>query len=1107
MQLGSDKAIAKLIEQLGTGSIEPLKLAGSWGSFAPLLVTFISKQIKRPICYVRPHQEDCDKAMDDLHSFGAKSVEPFYADLNDEKFHDASDEIACSRLKLLSQLAAGNKVTKALNQLIITASVQSLCQPVPTLEMVAKSRLKLAAGRDNKFENVTQWLIENGFESVDKIDMPGQFAHRGGIIDIYAPLIDDQSWLEKGSVTKSHLFENQPVRIEFFGDTVETIRQIDLDNYRSTAKMQSINVISTVTNQTKSDQELFLNLLPKNTLIIFEQITDCQQVAEISLDRLQNKENFYDWTKIYQASCAFQQLHISRFADELADGDNVFEVEINSLERFQEKSLSLWKEHKKTLQNLIEQAKRGTNVYFYCQNQAQIKRVSEIITQSQKLPNKFKLLDGFVNSGFGIESINAIVVSHHEVFGQYAVRRNTGSIKRNSITIESLDDLKAGDYVVHVTYGIGKFIGTNIADEDGLKKEYLAIEYADKVKIYVSAMNISLVQKYIGSGHTRPKLSKIGAKQWRNQKEKAARSIEDLANQLLKVQAKRQAIGGFQCKADTHWQIEFDQSFCYQETLDQLQSIDEVKRDMQSDVAMDRLICGDVGYGKTEIAMRAAFKAVENGKQVAMLVPTTVLAVQHGRTFAERFADFPVNIEVLNRFKTKKQAKEIVSRLACGKVDILVGTHRILSKDVEFSDLGLLIVDEEQRFGVVHKEKLKSLRADIDVLTMTATPIPRTLHMAMISLRDISSLQTAPLERRSVETSVVKYSDGLIKKAVARELNRQGQIFFLHNRVLSIERRAIELERILKGTGVKIAVGHGQMSKRRLENVMIDFVNGDIDLLLSTTIIESGLDIPNANTIIIDDADKFGLAQLHQLRGRVGRYKHRAYAYMLLPKSRTIRPIAVKRLKAIEEYSHLGDGFKIALRDLEIRGAGNILGPQQSGHIGAVGYQMYCQMLSDAVNRLKGLKVEKAGRAIVDLNVACHIPKNYIAIDRHRMEIYRKITTATNDDDLKQIKTQLRDVYGKVPEQVEMLLDIASVKIMAAKLGIKSIILAEGNLMFDFQKDSSKNIHDIFAGIKGKITVPNPQKVYLRLDEKYFEPMTMLAVLRKILSTKRNSSL
>ncbi|MFC1636957.1 helicase-related protein, partial [Planctomycetota bacterium] len=573
--------------------------------------------------------------------------------------------------------------------------------------------------------------------------------------------------------------------------------------------------------------------------------------------------------------------------------------------------------------------------------------------------------------------------------------------------------------------------------------------------------------------------------------------------------------------------VEFEESFAYQETPDQTTAVEQIKADMQQPIIMDRLLCGDVGYGKTELAMRAGFKAIENGKQVAVLTPTTVLCVQHGRTFTERFADFPICIEVLNRFKTTKQARDIIARTKAGKVDVLIGTHRLLSGDLGFRDLGLLIIDEEQRFGVEHKEKLKRLRVNVDILTMTATPIPRTLHMSLLGLRDISSLGTPPLDRRSIVTMVTAYNNALIKKAIYRELNRQGQVFFLHNRVKTIEKKAWEIQKLIGD--VRIAIAHGQMAKSELETAMIEFVTGRIDVLVCTTIIESGLDIPNANTIIINDADRFGLAELHQLRGRVGRYKHRAYSYMLLPKSRSITPLAARRLKAIEEYSHLGAGFRIALRDLEIRGAGNILGAEQSGHIQTVGYQMYCELLAEAVRKMKNEPVESIPAAVIDLGFATNIPKSYIPINRHRMDVYRKIAVARVDEELEQTRSELADVYGPVPDEVELLLDLAQLRIKASRLGIKSIVTSGRDLIFSFLDDfdgktvsrascprfegetpSTREkplIESLLSKVSGKARISDRQTAYLRLADNYFEPRTLMSVLRRILAKGENSRL
>ncbi|MHC4571895.1 MAG: transcription-repair coupling factor [Planctomycetota bacterium] len=1076
MELGRDKTVAQIISRLEAtkGGEGVVKVEGTWGSFARLLTTYISEKLKRPILYICPHIDDADKVADDLHTFGGRKAEPLSAWEGEEDF-------------LVSRSAEDN--------FLIPASVQALCQPIPQPEVLERSCLRLNVEKDMSPEEVTGWLVDNGFERTERVDLPGQFARRGGIIDIYAPLNIGKisSDKEKARVSSK---DAEAIRVEFFGDTIESIREINLDTQLSSQQIKSVNIISTVCGAAQERRELFINILPKETIIILEEPSDIEEVAKVYLDRAENPNRLYKWANIYEGLGKFTQLHICRFATS-ACGD-FLKVDIKSVQQYQHKATSLWAGHKEALEELVQEAKQGRKVYLYCEALAEIKRVNEIITESnKKVPANFKLLQGFIHQGFVIDSLNTIIISHHELFGQYALRRRPRPVRAGA-PVDTLADLQAGDYVVHASYGIGKFSGVKTIREKEGTSEYLTIEYADSVKIQVSASNIALVQKFIGTSPKRPKLSKVGSKRWQKQKEKVARSVQDLAAVLLEVQARRQAMGGIAFAEDSNWQAEFEESFPYQETADQTTAAEQIKTDMKQAFAMDRLLCGDVGYGKTELAMRAAFKAIENGKQAALLVPTTVLCVQHGRTFTERFADFPICIEVLNRFKTPKQAKDIIARTKQGRVDVLIGTHRLLSGDVGFKDLGLLIIDEEQRFGVEHKEKLKRLRVNVDVLTMTATPIPRTLHMSLLGLRDISSLATPPLDRRSIVTNVTAYNKELIRKAVIHELNRQGQVFFVHNRVRTIEKKAWEIQKLI--SDAKIAIAHGQMAKSELEKAMIDFVVGETDVLVCTTIIESGLDIPNANTIFINDADRFGLAELHQLRGRVGRYKHRAYAYMMLSASRTITPVAARRLKAIEEYSHLGAGFRIALRDLEIRGAGNILGAEQSGHIQLVGYQMYCELLADAVKKLKNEPVEAIPTAVIDLGFTTYIPKNYIPSDRHRMDIYRKIAVAKTGEDLKQIESELADVYGPVPDEVELLLELAQLRIAASKWGIKSIVTSRRDLVFSFAKDHNGKTDSLFAKVSGDVRIVDPKTAYLRLHKGYFEPGTLINVLRKILN-------
>ena len=1094
MNLGRDKTVCEIISRLESakGGEGVVKVEGTWGSFVRLLSAYISERLGRPILYICPHIDDADNVADDLLVFAGERIETFPAWEGEEDLADATDEIRAERLKLVSRISDFVS-RKGDGQFVIPASIQALCQPIPKPKALEAGSLKLQVERKVSPEEVIRWLVENGFERVDRIDLPGQFARRGGIVDIYAPLVLEKELSKKQAESESSQ-SAKAVRVEFFGDAIETIREVNLDTQRSSGQIKSINIISVVCGTSEEDRELFVNILPRDTIIILEEPVDIEEVAKVFLERLEDSGRLYSWPDIYKAMAKFTQLRICRFATSQAD--DFLKLGIKSVQQFQHKAISVWAGHKAALEQLVQEAKQGKRVFFYCERSAEIKRVGELIKQSNtKVPRDFKLLVGFIHQGFVISSLNTIVISHHELFGQYALRRRQRPM-RAVLPVDMLSDLQSGDYVVHASYGIGRFLGIKTIREKEGASEYLTIEYADGVKIQVSVRNIALVQKFIGTSPKRPRLSKVGSKRWQRQKEKVARSVQDLAAELLEVQAKRQSMGGIAFGEDSDWQREFEESFMYQETADQTTAVEQIKTDMRQGVAMDRLLCGDVGYGKTELAMRAAFKAVENGKQVAVLVPTTVLCAQHGRTFTERFADFPICIEVLNRFKTTKQAKDIITRTKQGKVDILIGTHRLLSGDVGFNNLGLLIIDEEQRFGVEHKEKLKRLRINVDVLTMTATPIPRTLHMSLLGLRDISSLATPPLDRRSIVTSVTAYNKELIRKAILRELNRQGQVFFLHNRVKTIEKKAWEIQKLV--SDAKVTIAHGQMAKSELEKAMIDFVMGRTDVLVCTTIIESGLDIPNANTIFIDNADRFGLAELHQLRGRVGRYKHRAYAYMLLPASRSITPVAARRLKAIEEYSHLGAGFRIALRDLEIRGAGNILGAEQSGHIQVVGYQMYCELLADAVKKLKGELIEPIPTAVVDLGFATYIPKNYIPSDRHRMEAYRKVAVAKTADDLEQIKGELTDVYGPMPDEVKLLLELAQLRIAASKWDIRSIITSGQDLIFSFAKGANVPTDSLFAKTAGTVRIPDSKTVYLRLEKNYFEPRTIITILQKI---------
>jgi len=1093
--LERDEVVGEIVSRLevaGRGG-QVVQVEGTWGSFGALLAGYILGRLGRPILYIRGHVDEADKLCDDLHTFTGRPVELLEAWEGQGQAADATDEIWSSRLRVMLEAVRG------VGGSVFVASAQALCQPVCNPAVLREHCLRLGVGERIGPEGVVSWLVENGFEGVDRIDLPGQFARRGGIVDMFAPLISERR-IDGGQSAESSR-RGCAIRVEFFADEIESVREIDVDTQRSRQELEEVGVVSAACGRGRGQRELFVNVLPAETIVILAEPAEIAEVADVYLQRASDSAQLYDWGQIYAALGRLSQLRLCRFAG--AAGEEFLKLKVGSVQQFEHTASSTWLGHKAALEQLVAEAKAGRDVYLYCERQGEIQRVREIIEENfDWVPARFRLLAGFIHQGFVVHSLKRIVISHHELSGQFAVRRAPRAV-RAAAPVDALSDLQVGDYVVHLSYGIGKFLGVQTIEKKGAGKgEYLTIAYADGVRKQVSVRNIGLVQKYIGSSQRRPKLSRAGSNRWQRQKERVSQSVEDLASELLEIQARREAMGGIAYGPDSTWQVEFEESFAYVQTADQVTVAEQIKRDMERPVAMERLLCGDVGYGKTELAMRAAFKAVENGRQVAVLVPTTVLSVQHGRTFRERFGDFPVNIEVLNRFRTASETCEILSRAKSGRVDILIGTHRLLSGDVGFRDLGLLIIDEEQRFGVEHKEKLKRLRVNVDVLTLTATPIPRTLHMSLLGLRDISSLATPPLDRRSVVTEVTRYNRDLIRKGILRELNRRGQVFFLHNRVQTIDRKAWEIRRLVPEARVGIA--HGQMPKVQLEESMIEFVKGQLDVLVCTTIIESGLDIPNANTIFIDQADRFGLAQLHQLRGRVGRYKYRAYAYMLLPAGRSITPLAARRLKAIEQYSHLGAGFRIALRDLEIRGAGNILGSAQSGHIQAVGYQLYCDLLADAVRRLKGEPVEQRVTSVVDLGFSSYIPKSYIGSDRQRMEVYRKVAAARQRSEMEQIETELSDIYGPVPEEVRLLLEVAELRAAASRRDIRAIVVSGRDVVFSFRDGAAGRAGRLFDGAAGEMRIVDGRTAVLRLGENYFEARTLIAVVRKILGVKKD---
>jgi len=1067
---------------------------GLWGSSGAAVATAVQNKLDRPILFVCGHVDEADDIADDIELFSGTRPATLSALEVAGNLGRVSEEQASERMRRVVDLANG-KQPRA-----IVAPIQALMQPVPAKDELKHLTRNIAKGQEIEPEKIIVWLADHGYNRVDQCEVPGDFAVRGGIIDIYLP----------GDIDPDSETLGLPVRIDFFGDQIETINKFDLDTLGSGAPLQEIRVVD-IKGQLPSHtgQTHLLRYLADDTIVVLNQALEIQEQARSYLERIPDQRGVYPLSAILQHIGQFSVLELSEFDQGIASVPSLikekepqrFALPIKSMQKFETVA-------KKAVHELAELAETNT-VAVFCENEGERKRFTELLESERAgLSKKIELPIGYLHRGFLWGSVAATPASpssktgdagvaatfaflgHHELFHRFEVRRRAKKVI-NAKPVDSFLDLQVGDYVVHVAHGIAKFTGLHTMQKDGRTEEYLALRFADNATLHVPAARINLIQKYVGGFSGTPTLSKLGSGLWDKQKEKVAEAVMDMAAELIEVQAARAAEIGTAFPPDTEWQNEFEAAFPYTPTPDQATAAEEIKSDMQRPRPMDRLLCGDVGYGKTEMAMRAAFKAVEAGKQVAVLVPTTVLAEQHYRSFSERMREYPFTVESLSRFRTTKESKDIIKRLQLGQVDVIVGTHRLISKDVKIPDLGLVVIDEEQRFGVTHKEKLKQMRTQVDVLTMSATPIPRTLHMSMLGLRDISSLTTAPQDRRSVVTEVMAYDSNRIKLAILRELQREGQVYFVHNRVTDIEAKAEEIQAMVPDA--KILIGHGQMADGEMEKAMTAFIRHEADILVSTTIIESGLDIPNANTIIINNADRFGLSELHQLRGRVGRWKHRAYCYLLLPSDRPITEVAAKRMKAIEEYSHLGAGFKIAMRDLELRGAGNILGAEQSGHIATVGYEMYCQLLEEAVHQLKHNKKIVRPEAHVDIGATAIIPKTYITNDRQRMDVYRRLTRCSDVDTVTALQKDVIDAYGEMPRQAIVLFALTELRLLAGLFGISSIVKQAPDVVLTVA--DAQRAQFALTGAPGRLTVVDEKTVYLRMPPTFLEGETLLLAL------------
>ncbi|MDI6791948.1 MAG: transcription-repair coupling factor [bacterium] len=1094
----------------------PVGLTGLSGSGKAFLAAGLGSD--RTCLFIVPTSAEAEALADDISAFNPSTF--LYPDWEILPYESASPhlDLVAERMTALTALLEERKG-------IVVTHPRALMQKTIPADFLMEATIHLSKGQEVDRENLIRGLVEAGYTRQDMVEQRGDMSVRGGIIDIFPP-----QYLQTQN-------QDLPVRIDFFGDCIEEIRGFDPQTQRSTAHLKEITILpvrEAILSEPILEQAEKIGLMPPFTGIE-QYLPLLYPESSTILDYLPQKGLL-----ILDEPSAFKE-EVKKIEDEVrarysqAQTDNQSEIDnpqsairnpeparmISHLPDILEKAAQYPSIHFSILGDDLNERKRldwkvqpittkpggakqafeevrawcsqGYQVIVVVGFEGQGERLREIL-EEMELP-RVPIATARLRVGFLFPEIKVALITEHEIFGYPQARRKRRFISEESAPLESISELTQGNYCVHVNYGIGRYLGIDNLVAAGYKRDFLTIEYAEGDKLYVPFDQLNLVQKYIGSEENPPPIYRMGGRAWDQVKLKVKRSIQNMAKELLELYAARSGLPGYNFSQDTPWQREFEAGFIYEETPDQLKVIEEVKRDMEKGRPMDRLVCGDVGYGKTEVAIRAAFKTVMESKQVAVLVPTTILAEQHFATFKERFKNYPVSVDVLSRFKTKREQTEIVAKLSRGELDVVIGTHRLLQKDIEFREIGLIIVDEEQRFGVRHKERLKALRRTVDCLTLTATPIPRTLYMSLMGTRDISIINTPPLNRLPIKTHVGAFKPELVREAILREMDRGGQIYFVHNRVETIDAFANHLADIVPET--RMAIAHGQMRERELERVMLDFLDHKFDLLLSTTIIESGLDISSVNTIIIHQAHRFGLAQLYQLRGRVGRAKHQAYAYLFYPSKLTLSGVARKRLAIIKDFTDLGSGLRIAMQDLEIRGSGNILGPQQHGEMMTVGFDLYCQMLKQTIAELKGEPVEEElPLPTVDLPGDAYIPDDYIPDPKQRFSIYKRIARAKTRDDLKGTKEELTDRFGRIPEVANRLLEVMHLRISAKEAGVLKVGKGDGviNIRFTNPKQVAPKILEVL-------------KVYprsLRLNPEQPDTVTItdrdgIAVLKKVL--------
>ncbi len=1133
--------------------LSPIVLSGLSSVGKIQLLEATKEFANRNICIMTYNELQARRIVKDLKYFTNNVVYFPKREIASYDYVAESKDLPYERIDTLNKIfEQENFVNKKSNKenLIVVTTIEALMQKMISKNEIYQNVLEFKVGKNFDLEQLKQNLIHLGYEREEIVDAKGQFSVRGGILDI--------------GTTKT-----QGVRIEFWGDEVDSIRSFSITSQRSNKMLeeariypshelivtkdiddickkiakndikeseeilqQDIELIKTGDYISKIDkyfncfyneQSTFLEYINENYVIFLDDIDKINARQEnIIKDNNQLIETLLEKNRIIPDSIrniskvdvdnSLENQLVYLYETDILDNIKSTKFSVNVF-NFKYRDMHFFKSELNILQQEVKKnLDENKRVIILAGNESGVKKIESLLEQedikfkyfekledieekiyTNSIEDYFKnktviISNGSFSSGFENYDLNMIVITGEEfISSESKKRKHTDSFKQGEKVVFA--DLRAGDYIVHKTQGIGIYIGVNtITTADGITKDYIKVKYKNDDVLYVPTDMLDNIRKYVGGGEGEPKLNRLGSKEWENTKARVKNNLKEVARDLIELYARRQKAQGFMFSSDTPWQKQFEDSFPYQETEDQLRCIAEVKKDMESNKPMDRLLCGDVGYGKTEVAIRAAFKAVMDQKQVAYLVPTTILANQQYEEFKTRMEEFAIRVELLNRFRTKKEQEEIIRKLKLGEIDVIVGTHRILSKDVEFKDLGLLIIDEEHRFGVKDKEKIKKLKENIDVLTMTATPIPRTLHMSIVGIRDMSVIYEPPQNRKPVQTYVLEYDEEVIKEAITKELERNGQVFYLFNNVEKIIRKADEISKLVPEAKVEFA--HGKMTGGEIESIMQDFIEHKIDVLVCTTILESGIDIPNANTIIVENADRLGLAQLYQIRGRVGRSDRQGYAYITYRRDKLLSEVADKRLKAIKEFTEFGSGFKIAMRDLEIRGAGSLLGEIQSGHMEQVGYDTYCKLLDEVVKEMQGTPIREEKEVQIDINLSSYIPDNYIEDSAQKIEIYQDIALCRNEKDIEDVIDEIIDRYGIMPIEVENLIEIARIKILARKANVLKLTQKEHVIILNLDKDNiqidEKMVNDLVKkyGVRIRFSPGVEPYITLKIDGK-----------------------